>query len=41
MSLDEERKGILVPPLAGLYKLHFVLLDLRGDDTWVNSLRAV
>jgi hypothetical protein len=38
MSLDEERKGILVPPLAGLYKLCVVLLDLQADDTWVKPI---
>jgi hypothetical protein len=38
MSLDEELTGILVPPLADLYKLRVILLDLRGDDTWVKPI---
>jgi hypothetical protein len=38
MPLDEERTGILVPSLAGLYKLRVVLLDLQGDDTWVKPI---
>jgi hypothetical protein len=40
ISLDKERKGILVPMLAGWYKLRVVLLGLQGVNTWESSLQA-